>query len=83
MFEVGICTGQEMPILSTMPTVTPMPEPPTVTTGEASLAGDNTDGPFVKIGKRTVYPEDVSLVENYLSEIWRMNKYDTSNNVKK
>lgn len=41
-----------------------------------------TDGPFVKMQKRTAYPKDVSLVENYLSEIWQMNKYDTSKNIK-
>lgn len=41
-----------------------------------------TDGPFVKMEKRTAYPKDVSLVENYLSEIWQMNKFDTSKNIK-
>ena len=34
--------AQEMTILSATPTVTPTPQPPTVTTGEASLAGDNS-----------------------------------------
>lgn len=41
-----------------------------------------TDGPFVKMKGYTAYPKDVSLVENYLSEIWQMNKYDTSKNIK-
>jgi len=41
-----------------------------------------TDGPFVKMEKCTAYPKDVSLVENYLSKIWQMNKCDTSNNIK-
>lgn len=41
-----------------------------------------TDGPFVKIGNRTVFPKDVSFVEEYLSVIWKMNKYDTSKNIK-
>lgn len=31
-----------------------------------------TDGPFVKIGKRQAEPPDVSVVERYLAELWQM-----------
>jgi len=31
-----------------------------------------TDGPFVKIGRRLAIPSDVSIVENYLARAWRM-----------
>ena len=41
-----------------------------------------TDGPYVKIGKRTAYPKDVFLVKNYLSEVWQINKCDTSKIIK-
>ncbi len=37
-----LVSAQETPILSATTTVTPTPQPPTVTTGEASLAGDNS-----------------------------------------
>lgn len=41
-----------------------------------------TDGPFVKIGTRSAIPSDVSLVEDYLSSVWQMERYEVRAKIK-
>jgi TatD DNase family protein len=37
-----------------------------------------SDGPFIKIGKRPVFPWDVSMVEDYLASLWQMARPEVS-----
>lgn len=41
-----------------------------------------TDGPFVKIGARSATPSDVSLVEDYLTSVWQMERYEVTAKIK-
>jgi TatD DNase family protein len=37
-----------------------------------------TDGPFIKVGNRPAYPQDVGVLEENLADIWHMSKYEVS-----
>ncbi len=37
-----------------------------------------SDGPFIKIGNRPVFPWDVSMVEDYLANLWQMMRPEVS-----
>ena len=37
-----------------------------------------SDGPFIKIGKRPAFPWDVSMVEDYLATLWLMTRPEVS-----
>ena len=40
-----------------------------------------TDGPFVKVGSRVALPNDVALVEDYLTLLWSRNRVDVSEQI--
>lgn len=41
-----------------------------------------TDGPFVKVGKRPALPSDVAIVEDQLATIWQMEISETRTRIR-
>jgi TatD DNase family protein len=41
-----------------------------------------SDGPFVKVGGRSVIPSDVATVEDYLAEVWQVKRLDARTKIR-